>query len=90
MFGEMRYHALRIHIDQILQLCFLFYKLTWSHKNSQFSARMVLVVLIILNTCILGFLCCVCGLVSLSSWLFLWFLICELVQVLFLIIVVNF
>ena len=31
-----------------------------------------------------GFLCCVYGLISLSSWFFLWLLICGLVQVLFL------
>jgi len=36
------------------------------------------------------FLCCVCGLISLSSWLFLWFLVCGVVQVLFLSLVVNF
>jgi hypothetical protein len=30
-----------------------------------------------------GFLCCVCHLISPSSWLFLWISICELVQVLF-------
>jgi hypothetical protein len=29
------------------------------------------------------FLCYVCGLISLSAWLFLWFLIYGLVQVLF-------
>ena len=32
----------------------------------------------------------VSGLINLSSWLFLWFLICRLVQVLFLSLVVNF
>jgi hypothetical protein len=37
-----------------------------------------------------GFLCCVCGLFSLSSWFFLQFLICELVQVLFFSLVANF
>jgi hypothetical protein len=37
-----------------------------------------------------GFLCCVCGLISLRLWLFLWFLICGLVQVLFLSLIVNF
>jgi len=37
-----------------------------------------------------GFLCCVCGLFSLSSWFFLWFLICELVQVLFFSLAANF
>jgi len=41
---------------------------------------MVLVVLRILNT----HLCCVDSLISLSSRLFLWFLICGLVQVSFL------
>jgi hypothetical protein len=38
----------------------------------------------------LGFLCHVCGLISLNSWLFLWFLICELFEVLFLSLVFNF
>jgi len=38
----------------------------------------------------LGFLCHVCGLISLNSWLFLWFLICGLFQVLYLALVVNF
>jgi hypothetical protein len=37
-----------------------------------------------------GFLCCVCSLNSLSSWLLLWFLIYGLVQVLFLSLVVKF
>ena len=37
-----------------------------------------------------GIFCCFCGLISLSSWLFLWFLIYGLVQVLFLGLVVNF
>jgi hypothetical protein len=40
---------------------------------------MVLVVLRISNTCS-GFLCCICGLVSLSSWFFLLFLICGLID----------
>jgi hypothetical protein len=31
-----------------------------------------------------GILCHVCGLISLSSWLVLWFLMCGLAQVLFL------
>jgi hypothetical protein len=35
-------------------------------------------------------LCHVCGVINLSSGLFLWFLICRLVQVLFLSLVVNF
>jgi len=37
-----------------------------------------------------GFLFCVCGLISLSSWLSSWFLICRWVQVLFLSLAVNF
>jgi hypothetical protein len=37
-----------------------------------------------------GILCWVWGLISLTSWLFLWFLTCELVYVLFLNLVVNF
>ena len=37
-----------------------------------------------------GFLCRVCGPISLRSWLFLWLLICGLVQVLFLSLGVNF
>jgi hypothetical protein len=36
------------------------------------------------------FLCHVCGLISSSSWLLLWFLICGLVQDLFLSLGVNF
>jgi len=35
-----------------------------------------------------GYFCYVCGLISLHSWLFLWFWICGLVQVLFLSLVV--
>ena len=34
-----------------------------------------------------GILCCFCGL---RSWLLLWFLLCELVQVLFLSLVIDF
>ena len=37
-----------------------------------------------------GFLCCVCGLVSLTSWIFSWFLICGFGQVIFLSLAVNF
>jgi len=36
-----------------------------------------------------GFLCHICSLISLSSRLFLWFLMCRLVQVLFLSLAVN-
>jgi hypothetical protein len=37
-----------------------------------------------------GSLCGVCGLISPSSWLFLWFLMCRLAQVLFLSLLVHF
>jgi hypothetical protein len=37
-----------------------------------------------------GFLCCVCGLISLNLCLFLRFLICGFVRVLFLSLVANF
>jgi len=53
--------------------------------DSQLYPQMVLVVFRILNTCVpVFFLYCVCGLVSLISWLFLWFLVCGLVHVLYL------
>ena len=51
--------------------------------------HMVLVVLRSFSTCS-GFLSCACGVISLSLWLFLWFLIRGLVQVLFLSLVLNF
>jgi hypothetical protein len=87
--GEMCYHAVMIYIHWIIHLCILAYKLTWTlDENSQYSPKIVLVVLRILNTCVLDF--CFCGLISLSSWLFLWFLIYGWVQVLFLSLVVNF
>jgi len=41
------------------------------------------------NTCVLDFSCHVCGLISLSSWLFLWFVIGWMVQISFLGHVVN-
>jgi hypothetical protein len=40
--------------------------------------------------CFYGFLCCVCSLISLNSWLFLWCLMFVLVQVLYLSLLVNF
>jgi len=50
---------------------------------------MVLVVLIILNMCVLNF-CVVCGLISVSLWLFVRVSIYGLVQVIFLSLSVNF
>jgi hypothetical protein len=40
--GEMCYHVITIHTDYILQFYFLFYKLTWTHEDSQFSPQIVL------------------------------------------------
>jgi len=54
-------------------------------KKTQFSPQMVLG---ILNTCVLDF-CIVSVVWSVSPWLFLWFLTCNLVQVLLLRLVVN-
>ena len=53
----------------------------WTYLNAwRFTATQIVLVMVgILNMC-----------VSLSLWLFLWILICGLVQVLFLIFVVNF
>jgi hypothetical protein len=71
-------------------LYILVYKITWTREESQFSPRMVVVVLRILNTCVLGF----CDVFVFWSfwvlWPSLWFLICGLVLVLFLSVVVNF
>jgi hypothetical protein len=61
------------------------YKLTTTHRDSQFSPQMVLRIYVCYRL-----LCCVCGLISLSSGLLLWFLICGLVQVLFLSLAVNY
>jgi len=78
--GEMCCHPIMIHTDWKALLNLLVYQLTWTHEaDPQFSAQTILK---ISNTCVLHFLCCVCGLISLSSWLFLWFLICGMVQVL--------
>jgi hypothetical protein len=50
---EMCYRAVMIYIDWIIQLYFLAYKLTWTlDENSQYSPKIMLVVLRILNTCV--------------------------------------
>jgi len=49
----------------------LVYKLMWTHEDSQFSPQLVLVVLRIIKTRVLDV---VCDLISMNSWLFLWFL----------------
>jgi len=66
--GKMCYHDVMIYIDWIIHLYFLAYKLTWTlDENSQYSPKIVLVVLRILNTCVLDFFCCCfCGLISLE------------------------
>jgi len=40
--GEMSCHVDMMHFDRILHVYFLFYKLTWTHEDSQFSPQMVL------------------------------------------------
>jgi hypothetical protein len=55
----------------------------------QFSSHTMLAVLRILNTCVLDFALCLSP-DHMSSWLFLRFLICGLVQVLFLSLALNF
>jgi len=47
----------------------LVYQFTWTHEEDSQFQQMVLVELIILNACVPDFLCCACGLISLSSWL---------------------
>jgi hypothetical protein len=42
---DMHCHDVMIHIDCILNLCFLVYELTRTHKDSQFSPQVVLAVL---------------------------------------------
>jgi hypothetical protein len=55
--GEMCYRAVMIYIDWIIHLYFLASKLTWTlDENSQYSPKIVLVVLRILKTCVLEFL----------------------------------
>jgi len=64
----------------------LVYECIWTHaEDKQFSPQMFR----ILNTSVLD-ICVVCGLMSLNSWLFLWFSICGLVHILFLSLVVSF
>jgi len=65
------------------------YQLPCTHEDSQFSAQMVLAVLNFKYVCS-EFLCYVVGMFSLSSWLFLWLLICGLLHVLCLSPVINF
>jgi hypothetical protein len=68
---EIHCHAIINHVEWVIHLHFLVYKLTWAHEEDpQFSPQMVLVALWILNTCS-WVLCCVCGLINLSSRLFL-------------------
>jgi hypothetical protein len=58
---EMRHLAIMIHMDDIIHLHFLVYKLTETHADAQFSPQMVLMVFRILNMCILVFRS-ICGL----------------------------
>ena len=61
-----------------------------THTGLEFSLQMVLVVLGILNACVLLLLCCVSGLISLSSWLLFKVSICGEFQALFLSLVFPF
>ena len=69
---------------------FLGLQLTWMYEDSQFSPQMVVMVLRILNMCFQDFYVVSVVYSVLSSCFFLWFLICGLMQVLFLSLVVNF
>ena len=70
-------------LNTFIFLGLLTYLKPWSHKFLHNGVKNLR------NVCS-GFLCYFCGLISLSSWLLLWFLIFGLMQVLFLIPVVNF
>ena len=84
-------HAVTIHTDYIIHLYFLVHKLNRTCEgDSQFSPQMVLSGVKNFKYMCSGFLCCVCGLISLSSWLFLWFLISGSGQVLLLSLVAKF
>ena len=61
-----------------------------THTGLEFSLQMVLVVLGILNACVLLLLCCVSGLIILSSWLLFKVSICGEFQALFLSLVFAF
>ena len=87
--GEICCHAIMTHNDWILHLYFLVYQQTWTHEDSQFSPQMELMVLRILNTCVLDSLSCLWS--DQSEFMpFLGFIMCGLIQVLFLSLVVNF
>ena len=80
-----------IHINQMIDLYFMVYKLTWNREEGlHFSPQIVGLALRILNMCVLDF--CFVSVVW-SVWVrgsFYDFLICGLVQVLFFSVVVNF
>jgi len=81
--GGMCCHVVMIYIDEIMHLDFLVCKPIWTREeDSVFSMDGFSDFKNVKYTCS-GFLTCVCGLLSLCSWLFLWFLICCLVQVSF-------
>jgi hypothetical protein len=77
--GEMPCHAVRIHTDSTTHL-YVLVNNTWNYAVSQiFSTDGVKNF-----KCVFRILCCVCGLISLSSWVFLWFSICRMSQIWFL------
>jgi hypothetical protein len=86
----MRYHAIVIHIDYVIPLYVLVYKLNWTHEDSHFSPQMVLVVLRVEIHAFWIFVMCWW---SASVWVHgFFFLICVLVQVIFLslVVLINF
>jgi hypothetical protein len=75
--SEMCCYAVLIHTDWIIHLYFLVYKLTWPHEEDlQFSPQIISGVKNFKYVCS-GLLCYVCGLISVNSWLFLWFFIID-------------
>ena len=85
---EMLCHAVMIHVDYIIHLYFLVFNYLNPWSFTIFYTDGLNCVKNFKHMCS-GLSCCVCGLMSLSSGLFLWFLICGLVRVLFLSSVIN-
>ena len=73
--SEICCYSVMIHTDWLIHLYFLVYKLSWTHEEDlQFSPHIISGVKNFKYMCS-GLLCCVCGLISVSSWLFYCFLL---------------
>ena len=83
-------HAIIIHIDEVIHLYFFVYQFTWTHEEDSQFPQMVLVELIVFKYMCSRFfvLCLWCDQSEFMA--VVWFLICGLVQVLFMSLVVNF